>query len=131
MKQINGIWFPDHEEHFQQWAVGRPYGKWTYQKSKLDTVMQFVRSRKVAVDVGGHCGLWSKEMVNMFDHVHAFEPISVHRDCFSLNVKKDNYSLYPYALGEKDAMVGMHTTQGSSGDSWVKPGTDVEQKTLD
>ena len=131
MKQINGLWFPDHEEHFQQWAVGRPYGTWTYQKSKLDAAMKFVGRRKVAVDVGGHCGLWAKELVTMFDHVHAFEPISEHRECFRLNVKRDNYTLYPYALGDKDAIVGMYTQPGSSGNSYVIPGDAVEMKRLD
>ena len=130
MKNVNGIWLPDHEEHLKGFAEGGPYGEWTYQKAKLDAAMEYVRGRKLAIDVGGHCGLWSKELVKLFTHVHAFEPVADHRDCFVRNVKGD-FTLYPFALGETDCMVSIKTMQGSSGDSWTIPGGSIEMKRLD
>ena len=128
MKLVKGIWLPDHEQHFLKFATEE---NWSYQKHKLDAAMELVKDRGAVVDVGGHCGFWAKEMVSLFGHVHAFEPVKDHRDCFVLNVKKDNYTLYPYALGERDGRCSIKTTHGSSGDSFVVPGDSVEVRTLD
>lgn len=131
MRDINGIWLPDHEEHLQQYAAKGPHGRWTYQAHKLLEALKLLKGTRNAVDVGGHCGLWSKELVKMFDHVHAFEPVAEHRECFTLNVKKDNYTLHACALGDKDGSVKIHTSQGSSGDSWVDGEGDIPMKRLD
>lgn len=91
--------------------------------------MQYVQRAHLAVDVGGHCGLWSKELVRLFDKVVAFEPLAEHRECFRLNVH-GNYDLHACALGESDGMVRIHTTQGQSGDSWVDGEGDIPLTTL-
>lgn len=131
MKQINGVWLPDHEEHLKEYAKAGPFGEWTYQKNKLDLAMPLVRKRDVAVDVGGHCGIWAREMCRLFGHVHSFEPVKDHRDCYELNQRSENFTLYPYALGEQDGRSSYETRPGSSGDTWLVPGGKVEVKTLD
>lgn len=129
MKNVKGIWLPDHEEHLLQYADKED---WTYQKHKLDAAMQYVRKQKaVAVDVGGHCGIWAKELCKVFKHVHSFEPVPEHRDCYGKNQKTANWTLYPYALGHAEGVCSINTTKGSSGDSWIVEGTDVEVRTLD
>lgn len=128
MKQVSGTWLPDHEEHLYAYAKGPD---WTYQKDKLDAAVAFCRKRDVAVDVGGHCGIWAREMCKLFGHVHSFEPVKDHRDCYALNQRSENYTLYPYALGDKDQRMGTFTRPGSSGDTWLVPGGSVEVKTLD
>jgi FkbM family methyltransferase len=114
----------------QAYAEQGEFGKWTYQTNKLMAAMRFVRRRHLAVDVGGHCGLWSKELVELFDKVIAFEPVQEHRECFRLNVH-GNYDLHACALGEQDGMVNIHTTPGQSGDSWVEGEGDIPMTTLD
>lgn len=131
MKQLNGVWVPDHEEHLKHYAEQGPFGEWTYQKHKLDMALKFCRSRGVAVDVGGHCGIWAREMMKLFRWVHSFEPVKEHRDCYEANQAGDNYTLYPCALGEKDGRASIKTREGSSGDSWIVPGGTFEVKTLD
>lgn len=131
MRDINGIWLPDHEEHLQHYAAMGPHGKWTYQANKLLEALKFIQCARTAIDVGGHCGLWSKELVKMFDHVHAFEPVAEHRECFTLNVKSNNYTLHACALGDKDGSVNIHTSHGQSGDSWVDGDGDIPLKRLD
>lgn len=84
----------------------------------------------LAIDVGGHCGLWSKEMTRLFDRVVAFEPVQEHRECFVKNVQ-GNYQLEPCALGEKEDLISIHTSKGSSGDSWVEGKGDIPVKLLD
>lgn len=130
MKQINGIWLPDHEAHLQAFAEKGKFGKWTYQFHKLEAAMQYIRGTGFAIDVGGHCGLWSKELVKLFDKVVAFEPVEDHRNCFKLNVS-GNYVLYACALGEKQGSVRIHVTPGQSGDAWVDGEGDIPMSTLD
>lgn len=131
MKQVNGVWLPDHEEHLYAYAGNGPPGEWTYQKNKLDAAMRFVKKREVAIDVGGHCGIWARELCKLFTRVHSFEPVKDHRSCYELNQRSQNWTLYPYALGEKEGRAGTHTKQGSSGDTWLVEGGSVEVKRLD
>lgn len=127
MKNIKGIWLPDHETHLLKFAT---HQGWTYQKSKLDEAMPFCTKRDLAIDIGGHCGLWSMHLVNLFNDVVAFEPVAAHRECYEMNVS-GKYTLHHVALGEEHGAVSMHTTEGSSGDTWVQAGTDVELYKLD
>lgn len=136
MKQFQGIWFPDHETHLQQWmskAGEIVDGKGTYQIKKLRTAVGLCKQRRTAVDIGGHVGLWSMQLTKLFDHVHAFEPVEAHRECFIKNVLDagGNAILHALALGEKEGSVSIHTTTTSSGDSWVKGDGDIPMITLD
>lgn len=130
MKEVNGIWLPDHEEHLEQYAKQGEYGRWTYQGHKLLAALEYVKGIKLAVDVGGHCGLWSKELVKIFDEVVAFEPVQEHRDCYQKNVN-GNYKLHPVALGMEKASISIRTSNGSSGDSWVDGKGDIPVELLD
>lgn len=131
MKLVNGIWLPDHEQHLLQFAKKiHEDGKWRYQSNKLAESLKYLKNNRVAVDVGGHCGLWSMHLVKMFDFVHAFEPIQEHRDCYVKNVE-GKHELHPVALGEKPGFVAIKTSFGSSGDSQISGEGDLEMKTLD
>lgn len=128
MKNVFGIWLPDHEQHFLEYATGRG---WTYQKHKLNAAMRMCKRRKLAIDIGGHCGLWSMHLVKLFDKVVAFEPVADHRDCYVKNVVGDNYTLHPYGLGNEERKADIHIPPGSSGGSHVVDGDSVEIKLLD
>jgi len=127
MKCCQGIYLPDHEEHLLHFATAPG---WTYQKSKLDMAMKYCIPRGLAIDIGGHCGLWSTHLTKLFDQVVAFEPNPDHRECYVMNVD-GNYTLHPYGLGNRDMRASLHTTQGSSGDSWIEPGDTIDIKRLD
>lgn len=140
-KQAMGIWMPSHEEHMIGWMTKRMRdhpkemvdGKGTYQYHKLLAALSFCKQFRVAVDIGAHVGFWSMHLVKKFEHVHAFEPIKLHRECFALNVlPADKYTLYPIALGESAGTVSISTTKGSSGDTKVvSAGGDYTLKRLD
>lgn len=121
MKLVKGIYLPDGESHLTQWAKEED---WRYQGEKLDEALRYVKKRDVAVDVGGHCGLWSKELVRTFSKVVAFEPVPAHRDCYVRNVK-GNYDLHPFALGEAEGEVKIKTKAHSTGDTRVHPDGDI------
>lgn len=106
-------------------------GKLTYQYHKLEAALGYVKEFRTAVDVGGHCGLWSMHLAKRFVTVHAFEPVALHRECFNRNVVGENVWLHACALGERSGLVNIHTSHTSSGDSWVDGEGDIPLKTLD
>jgi FkbM family methyltransferase len=124
----NGGWFlPEGEEHLQEWmekVSDRRGERLLYQGRKYRAALGFAKNRRVAVDVGAHVGLWSWQMAQDFDTLHAFEPMAAHRECWGANMTAVGAAatLYPYALGERVDTVRVVTrTPGSSGDTGVDP----------
>jgi FkbM family methyltransferase len=138
VKQVNGFWLPDGEEHLVSFLENGPQfaGGPSYQLHKLMAAMPLIRNFRHAVDVGGHCGLWARPMAACFGGVTAFEPVVNHRACFERNMKwfeVRNVTLFPYALGDHEGNVSLHTGESSSGDTYVKEGGEhsAQMKTLD
>lgn len=134
MIEHQGIYLPEGERHLQGWmdrAGEIVDGRGTYQIKKLRAALSHCSRFRVAIDIGAHVGMWTMQLAKAFAHVHAFEPVREHRECFALNVDALNVTLHPFALGDADASVAMHTSAGSSGDSWVDGTGDVEMTTLD
>lgn len=123
-------WFlPDGEAHLQEWMTGRQEvveGRLTYQYHKYTAALSFCTSRRRAVDVGAHVGLWSYWMARDFETVDAFEPVKAHRECWLANMvgRRGRARLHGCALGDRTAMVTMTTGPASSGDTYVEPGVD-------
>lgn len=137
MKNIGGVWLPDHEEHLVEWMRKKNQvvdGKLTYQLDKQQAALAHVKSWRVAVDVGAHCGLWSMHLVKRFSQVWAFEPVAEHRECFNANVKAVGENipcLVACALGEAPGKVRMQTAHTSSGDTRIGGAGDIDLKRLD
>lgn len=138
LKQVNGFWLPATEEHLVPFLQSGPniHGGPTYQYHKLKRALDLVpkERRRVAVDIGAHCGLWSRVLVHEFERVEAFEPVLLHRECFIKNVPFiGRWALWPFALGAKDGEVSLHSGPNSSGDTYVKDGGEhsAQMKRLD
>ena len=134
MKQFQGIWLPDHETHLVGWMSKSGEivdGRGTYQINKLRAALKWVKRFRVAVDVGAHCGMWSMQLAKRFAEVHAFEPVAAHRECWLKNMGDGRGELHPCALGAVAGTVAMHTTDTSSGDSWVDGDGDIPMGRLD
>ena len=135
MKQVNGFWLPDHEQHLIQFLERGPEfaGGPTYQLHKLMAAMPYIRNFRHAVDIGGHCGLWSRPLAAMFSRVTAFEPVPEHIECWFANVPGENTLLHEYALGDHAGEVSLHTGPSSSGDTYVQDGGEhsADMRTLD
>lgn len=135
MKQVNGFWLPDSEKHLVPFVESGPRfaGGATYQLHKLLAALPYVRKFRHAVDVGGHCGLWSRPLSVMFDKVTAFEPVQEHRECFVRNVAAERVTLHPVALGAQAKAISLHSGPASSGDTYVQDGGEhsAEMRPLD
>jgi FkbM family methyltransferase len=126
MFQHQGIWLPAGEKHFPDWMTKNGElveGKGTYQIRKLRAALEHCKKFRVAVDVGGHVGLWAMQLTKRFQMVHAFEPMEPFRQCFVRNVDVPNVLLYPCPLGASPAKVHMRYDPADSG------GTHVDDRT--
>jgi len=127
MMKFDKWFFPDGESHLPDWMAkvnNRQDGRLTYQFGKYEMAMQHVKKRRVAVDVGGHVGLWAWFMARDFEDVASFEPCAAHRECWHANMTdRANAELFSEALGAAPGLAVIETrTPGSSGDTQIVPG---------
>lgn len=122
MKQVRGVWLPAGDEHMASEIARTPVvaGRPTYQYGKLLAAMEHVRSRRLAVDVGGHVGLWAFQLAQLFERVLVFEPIPRHLACLRKNLAGlAGVSIQPFALGTRSGQTLMQAATGNSGESHV------------
>lgn len=135
MKFAHSWYWPDHEVHLIDWVAENGglvlNGRKSYQGAKQLLALRHCRSFHTAIDVGAHIGLWSFNLAQHFEMVHAFEPVAEHRECFAKNVRAEEVVLHDCALGAAPGRVSMDVADGSSGDSKVTAGDEVEVCTLD
>jgi FkbM family methyltransferase len=134
MFRFDAWWMPDGETHLVD-LMGktqrRVNGRLTYQFHKYALARESCTKFRAAVDVGAHVGLWSYWMAEQFRVLHAFEPSERHRECWVVNVTTPTAHLYPYALGETEAQVGLQVETESSGNTRIIDGDSVWMRTLD
>jgi len=123
MKQVEGIFLPDDDEHFEYHLKSNPQfkGAATYQWTKLKAALDVIPDdrRRYAVDVGAHVGLWSRVLAYKFDFVWAFEPMPQLIECFESNVTHPNVTLFEFALGRTNGKVSMSFESNNSGNSRI------------
>jgi FkbM family methyltransferase len=118
------VWhLPDGETHLPHWMTTtnrRVDGRLTYQYDKYQTALGYCPSRRVALDIGAHVGLWSYWMARDFFFLHAFEPRPEHCACWRQNVpRRTGVQLHEVALGDRVGTVALDTPLLSSGDTCI------------
>ncbi len=133
-KKIGNYLFPSSDTHFERWILDGEY-----QKKQRDTLFEYMEERKpieYIVDVGAHVGLWSRPMMHRANtkYIWAFEPNQLVRECYVLNMGGfENYSVYPFALGDKNRKGHLNLETDNSGNTNIHPtkSGDTEIRTLD
>lgn len=122
MKQVHGIWLPDDDTHFEYHLAGNPQfqGAGTYQFGKLKAALDRIPEGRfgVALDIGGHVGLWSRVLATKFRQVIAFEPVPELADCFIKNVDCSVVALSRFALGADHGQATMGNDDPSNTGNW-------------
>lgn len=133
MKFVHGIAIPDSDTHFER-VITTPMfeGKGTYQYKKIEAALQCVRKRRVALDIGGHVGTWSRVLGRRFERVDAFEPLAQHRECFKHNLADyRNVNLFPHAVSNEVGSLSIHYVGDNTGHSHVGVGEEVRAISID
>jgi len=137
MHEHYGWYFPDFETHFPK-MLKKSVDKGLppeYQIAVRRRSIGLCAKRRTALDIGANVGLWSRDLVDNFAKVVAFEPVAVFRECLEKNVTGANFFISPLALGDHDTQATMIITEGNSGHSHLDPATlgtgDVQVVKLD
>jgi len=137
MHEHYGWHFPDFETHFPK-MLKKSVDKGLppeYQIAVRNRSIGLCSKRRTALDIGANVGLWSRDLVDNFAKVVAFEPVAVFRECLEKNVTGANFFISPLALGDHDTQATMIITEGNSGHSHLDPATlgtgDVQVVKLD
>lgn len=137
MSEHYGWHFPDFETHFPKMlkkSVDKGLAP-EYQVAVRRRSIDLCSKRRTALDIGANVGLWSRDLVDNFTKVVAFEPVAVFRKCLEKNVSGANFFISPLALGDHDTQATMIITEGNSGHSHLDPNTlgtgDVQVVKLD
>lgn len=112
MKRINGMYLPDYDTFFSK----RP----DYEARDHAIAMKYVNQYRTAIDVGAHCGYWSRRLAVDFDHVIAFEPIKEHLACLIANTEQfKNITYMSMAASHMTGLVTMTQTLENGGMSHI------------
>lgn len=130
MKQVGTWWVPDDDTHLAGYLAS---SGGQYQKPHRRTSLEHCARRRVALDVGAHIGLWSRQLATEFEVVHAFEPVAEFRECYARNVAAANVQLHPFALGNAACRAKIEVASGNTGMTRIVDVGDegVEVRTLD
>lgn len=134
MIEYGGWSFPDGEAHLPGWLEKngvKQEGRLAYQWKKLSAAISYCPRFRTAVDVGAHVGLWSYYLARKFTHLHSFEPVARHRECFTRNISALNVTLHSCALGDHIGNIAIESAPDSSGDSRVSGDGDIPLQMLD
>jgi FkbM family methyltransferase len=118
MKRIANVYIPDSDN---DWLTAGgwigPDGRQRYQHERIAAAMEYCPRgrRRLALDVGAHCGLWTMQLARQFQRVVAFEPIPQNIECWRANCDrlKPAVMLHEIAVGNKMANHVMFRESGS------------------
>lgn len=102
------LWWPDFE-HEPELGMVRIVKCMT----DCDVVLPFVRTKGVALQAGGHIGLWARQLARHFAFVYTFEPVPDMYECLHLNVQGyPNIIPRQSALGATDGVINVEPRNG-------------------
>lgn len=104
MKHIDGVWYPDYDEHF-----------WRFHPGELERDIPFflkhVPGRTRVIQAGGAMGLYPITLAQHFQHVVTFEPDPLNWECLRANLKARDclkrVQAWNSGLGEEEGLCGM------------------------
>lgn len=87
--------------------------------SGLEEVYKHCRGFDVAIQAGGHCGVWPATMGLKFKTVYTFEPDPMNFRCLCANAPAENVVKFNAALGPDHRRVGMHRRPENVGATYI------------
>lgn len=114
MVRVAGFFLCSDDVHFIKLGDELP----NYQSKIREAAYKYVKNWEVAIDVGGHVGIFSRAFSGKFAKVYTFEPMPNNRMCLEKNVPS-NVIVYPYGLGGMQGFANMRYNKKNSGGSEV------------
>ena len=123
-----GWWRPKSDRVSVQAVLGEVW--------KLDHVVKSlpVSRRRIAIQAGGHVGIFPMHLADLFECVHTFEPEPLNFKCLMRNTTKTNIVLHNTALGDKRGTIALvERDANNAGSVGVAPGVagNIEVRRVD
>lgn len=137
MKEVNGLWLPDHENYLIADIHASPFfaGRGTVQFKKFARAFPEIKNWRHAIDIGANLGIWTRVMARCFEQVSCFEPNPECHEAFLSNTNGSDckIDLYSVALGNERKEVCLNTKLKSTAFTRVDEGGNqfVQQEMLD
>jgi len=136
MIEFLGYFLPFNESFFSTWILKALINEKCagYQNQHRNHALKFVRNFDVAVDIGGHWGLWTRPLLSKFKTVHAFEPNP--NSLPFLKANAPDALIYPFGLSNDLSTQHLNINVRQSGGAFIdtSPNADtipIEVRTLD
>jgi FkbM family methyltransferase len=135
MKLVKNWYLPEGDRHFQEYLELNQ----SYQFKQRLNSLKFVKSFKLAIDIGACVGFWAKDLCKIFSKVICFEPYKPSADCLEKNLNYfKNYNLYRIGLSKNSGTSRLFFNKESiGGNTLVQDGAnfknfiDIPIRTLD
>lgn len=103
----------------------------TYQLKQFQVAVNLCSQKRTAIDCGAHVGIMTHRMADLFEQVHAIEP--VHWQLLQQNTATyPNVEVYPFCVGDVEKSVGVREfNPTNSGDNRVVEGNTHTQYPID
>jgi FkbM family methyltransferase len=105
---VDGFYFPIKDEHFVN----------KFKKHILTTeelgprfISKFCKNKKIVVQAGGNCGIYSQIYSEIFETVYTFEPDPINFFCLVQNIKNTNVIKFQSCLGSDHKLVSVDIDQ--------------------
>ena len=136
MIKFLGYFLPFNESFFATWILKALIKEKNagYQNGHRNHALKFVSNFDVAVDVGGHWGLWTKPLLSKFKTVHAFEPNPNSLPFLKANAPEAE--IHPYGLSNDFSTQHLNINVRQSGGAFIDTSENadtipIEVRTLD
>jgi FkbM family methyltransferase len=101
------------------------------QAGDVEKVYPHVAKFGVAVQAGGNCGLWPRELGKKFSTVYTFEPDPVNFRCLCANAPDEHIFKFNAALGNERGLVSLNLRPDNVGAHSVSGGGIIPSMRID
>jgi FkbM family methyltransferase len=123
MFKVGGFWIPDGDESFAK-RLGKEDpvdGRAVYRHDRLTKALEHLPPdrRRVALDIGAHCGVYTYQLAKHFGQVFAFEPARPNFECLLKNMQPCKYVYkYQYAIGNTSGTLRIYQGDDTKNVRW-------------
>jgi FkbM family methyltransferase len=96
----------------------------------LDAAYRHCSDFRVAIQAGGHCGVWPAAMGRRFERVYTFEPDVRNFRCLCANAPAENVIKFNAALGDRHRQIGFKRHVTNTGAHEINEAIDDEAQSV-
>lgn len=102
-RTVDGDLWPSHDDVCRPAAIA--------QLPDMLKAVSYCENKRIAVQAGGNCGVWPRELAKHFGYVYTFEPDADNFYCLCHNATAPNIFKFQAALGSEHKTISMNLSK--------------------